>query len=272
MRAENEAFNQWLLKVGDGEVDRLEVPESMLSSDIIDSVFDENFSEDSLQNSVLLASRNCEVDKLNEKVLEKLQGDSVVCEGYSWATSVDGDGTDDDELMLRYQPEYLSILNPVGLPPQRLKLKVGATVMLLRNLCIKDGLCNGTRMTVSQIYKHALFCTILTGNNRGNIAVIPRIVINTKGDSELPFVLNRKQFPVRLAFAMTICKSQGQSFDKVGLFVDQNRPIFGHGQLYVALSRCRSREGLKIQIVGGKSEEERNTICNIVYKEVLQTS
>ena len=68
---------------------------------------------------------------------------------------------------------------------------------------------------------------------------------------------------------MTINKSQGQTFDKVGLFIDQNSPIFTHGQLYVALSRCRTKSGLKIQIVGARDDNENSSIKNIVYTEIL---
>jgi len=48
--------------------------------------------------------------------------------------------------------------------------------------------------------------------------------------------MNRIQFPVTLAYCMTIHKSQGQTFNKVGIYLDS--PCFTHGQLYVALSRC----------------------------------
>lgn len=186
------------------------------------------------------------------------------------ATAVDGDATDTDEMTLRYQPEFLSSLNPSGMAKQSLKLKIGGVVMLLRNICIQDGLCNGTRLAVLKIEKSILHCKILTGEKAGNIVALPKITLTTKEDNTLPFVLNRKQFPVKLAFAMTFNKSQGQSFNKVGIFIDKKKPIFAHGQLYVAMSRCRNKEGLKIKIVNAV-EEELTQLQNIVYKEVLKS-
>ncbi|XP_072153727.1 ATP-dependent DNA helicase pif1-like [Bemisia tabaci] len=269
MRANNEEFSEWLLQIGNGKKEIVEFPSEMICNEnIVDSIFKE-YNEETLKTSILLASRNCEVDRLNEEVLSKMEGETIVSEGFSWATAVDGDLTDQDELTLRYQPEYLASLNPSGMPSQNLKLKEGAVVMLLRNICIEDGLCNGTRLIVLKINKYILHCSILTGEKKGKIVSLPKITLNTKEQTNLPFVLNRKQFPVRLAFAMTISKSQGQSFDRVGIFIDKERPMFAHGQLYVALSRCRTKEGLKIKIINFDDDKNKNTAMNIVYQEVL---
>ena len=103
---------------------------------------------------------------------------------------------------------------------------------------------------------------IVTGDRKGTVVDMHRIQLNTStGHSHLPFVLYRRQFPVRLAYALTINKSQGQTFERVGIYIQ--RPIFAHGQLYVALSRCVSRENIKICITKEKK------IRNIVYKEII---
>ncbi|KAF2346423.1 DNA helicase, partial [Trinorchestia longiramus] len=86
---------------------------------------------------------------------------------------------------------------------------------------------------------------ILTGSKKGEHAFIPRINL-VPSDTNLPFNFCRRQFPLIPAFAMTINKSQGQSFSNVGVYLPS--PVFSHGQLYVALSRIRNRNNIKIVI------------------------
>ena len=72
----------------------------------------------------------------------------------------------------------------------------------------------------------------------------------------------RVQFPVRVCYAMTIHKGQGQSLDRVGVFIAQQ--VFAHGQLYVGLSRVRKASGLKVFVEG-----QGKYLKNIVYQEIL---
>ncbi|GFU80453.1 ATP-dependent DNA helicase [Trichonephila clavipes] len=77
-----------------------------------------------------------------------------------------------------------------------------------------------------------LEATILIGKFQGEVVLLPRIPM-TLSDSPIQF--KRLQFPVRLAFAMTINKSQGQTMTMCGL--DLDNPCFSHSQLYVECSR-----------------------------------
>ena len=70
---------------------------------------------------------------------------------------------------------------------------------------------------------------------------------------------------------MIVNKSQGQTFDKIGHYINQNKPIFGHGQLYAALSRCHSKHGIKVQIIGIKNTVEKVSMKNVVFKEVMKS-
>ena len=77
-----------------------------------------------------------------------------------------------------------------------------------------------------------LKCRIMSvdGKFGGNVVFIPRITLSSNAE-DMPIPLQRRQFPVQLAFAMTVNKSQGQSLKHVGL--DLRTPVFSHGQLYV---------------------------------------
>ncbi|XP_028102779.1 ATP-dependent DNA helicase PIF7-like [Camellia sinensis] len=152
--------------------------------------------------------------------------------------------------------------NPPGLPAFKLELKVGCPIMLLRNIAPKDGLCNGTRLMVSRCNTRIIEAQILTREKFDNLVFIPRISL-TPSSSEMPFRMTRRQFPVRLAYALTINKSQKQSVKFVG--VDLRIPVFSHGQLYVALSRCTSFDHICVLL----PNDESDSTTNIVYPEIL---
>ena len=97
------------------------------------------------------------------------------------------------------------------MPLHSLHLKVGAPVILMRNL-IK---ANGTRLVVRRVHCNVLEAVIITGNRIGDICLILRIK-SSSSDSNQPFALRRRQFPVRLAFAMSINEAHGQTMQRIG--------------------------------------------------------
>ncbi|XP_072065703.1 uncharacterized protein [Arachis hypogaea] len=106
---------------------------------------------------------------------------------------------------------------------------------------------------------------IVSGSNVGDKVFITRMNM-IPSDTVIPFKFERRQFLVSLSFAMTINKSQGQTLSTVGLFL--RRPVFSHGQLYVALSRVRNRNGLKILLCDEGLVDATRTE-NVVFKEVF---
>jgi hypothetical protein len=141
------------------------------------------------------------------------------------------------------------------------------TIILLCNLNPSEGLCNGTRLIIKRCQQYIIDAEILTGINRGKRVFIPRTRL-TASDADLPFQLVRRQFPIKLSFAMTINKAQGQTIPNVGLYLP--KPVFTHGQLYVALSRVQSKDNIKVLVKNGHVNGKEGTYTkNIVYKEIF---
>jgi ATP-dependent exoDNAse (exonuclease V) alpha subunit len=79
-------------------------------------------------------------------------------------------------------------------------------------------LCNGTRLLITRLADCVLEVTVMTGLAVWQSVCIPRIVLNAT-DPKWPFVLQHRQFPLRVCYAITINKSQGQTLRKVGIYL-----------------------------------------------------
>ena len=125
--------------------------------------------------------------------------------------------------------------------------------MLLRNVNPTEGLCNGTRLIYRELCQHTISAKIVSGPHKGKKVFILRITLQTSNSEKngIPFI--RTQFPIRLCFATTINKSQGKIILYVGIYLRES--IFSHEQLYVALSRVRSSNIVKVLVVLRTSDD-----------------
>jgi ATP-dependent DNA helicase PIF1 len=268
------AFAQFLKTIGDGKEiphgivtipeDLLLPPHSHHISGLIDRIYSQpQLTAEYLSSRIILSLTNKMVDELNITISRKFPG--ATQSFYSADSVAEADNVNPN----LYPPEFLATISPPGLPPSLLKLKIGLPVLLLRNLDSTNGLCNGTRMIIKRMSPRLLEVEIISGDGQhiGKRALIPRIPL-LSSMPQMPFQLIRLQFPVKVAFAMTINKSQGQSMEHLGIYLPSN--VFGHGQLYVAFSRAMDRSKIKVLIepTAGSAEVIKTT-RNLVYHEVL---
>ena len=102
----------------------------------------------------------------------------------------------------------MNSINGNNFPTHELVLKKGVPIMLLHNL--NQGLCNGTRLIVTALGNMIVQAEILTGTHAGNSVIIHRIILFSKTSNKLLFVMERRQFPIKVCYAMTINKSLGK--------------------------------------------------------------
>lgn len=228
MRAQNDKwYSDFLLRIGNGTEetfsnDYVQLPDDILIeyesdksfSTLIDCVFPDltvNYMHSSyMRERAILSTRNEHVDGLNARMIDMFPGKEKV---YYSHDSVDDDSNN------HYSLDFLNSITPNRLPPHELRVKKNCPIILLRNLDPHNGLCNGTRLVVRAFEENAIDAEIVNGQHAGNRVFIPRIPLSPSKDVSLPFKFKRKQFPIRLSFAMTINKAQDQTIPNVGIYL-----------------------------------------------------
>lgn len=178
-----------------------------------------------LDNFITLTTHNWKADKINQNQLAKLDGDIFTFNG-----NLEGD------------------FNDKALPTEmELNLKVGAQVMFVKNdIKPEKKYYNGKLAQVIKISKEEIIVSFLDDNEEYTLEKAKwdnvRYEYNAEDDKIKEKIIGSfSQFPIRLAWAVTIHKSQGLTFDRAVIDAGQS---FAAGQVYVALSRCRSLEGV----------------------------
>ena len=256
-------FAEQLLRLGNGEIPTdettqcIDLPSTLcvvvssgeiLIEKVFPNIVQKYTNHEWLSERVILIPKNVDVSLMNTEIQNRIPGEIHTYK------SIDTVLTENEAV--NYPTEFLNSMDLPGLPPHELTLKIGTPVICLRNIN-PPRLCNGTRLAIKSLMSNLIEATILNGKYKGEDILIPRIPMIP---TDLPFEFKRLQFPIRLAFAMTINKAQGQSLRVCG--VSLANPCFSHGQLYVACSRVGKPTNLYIYA-------PTNQTKNIVYPKVL---
>lgn len=201
-----------------------EVRSGKLSSQELAAKLDSCFRPLNTDDGILptkLFTHRADVDAINKNELEKLPGE---CTTYHARDTGD-----------------VNLLDASCQAPKTFELKVGSQVMLVKNISSRRGLVNGSRGVVEKISSSGL--PYVKFISQGNQAAIPidreKWTIKIGGR----VVATRTQLPLTLAWAITVHKSQGMSLDRVEISLQR---AFEPGMAYVALSRAKSMQGLRI--------------------------
>lgn len=190
---------------------------------------------------------NRDADALNQKKLHALKTESVFFyaedefyryqrDGRRETICITRDGTDD---LREEERKIWEDFDRDCRAPRVLELRLGCRVMLLINIDVRGGLVNGTCGTVTKLSSSHI--EVLFDGQATSWSLQRETFDCMRGEQ---VITERRQYPLRLAYGITIHKSQGMTFDQ--LVVHMNK-IFDFGQAYVALSRTRTLGGLFIR-------------------------
>ncbi|EFO96653.1 hypothetical protein CRE_02649 [Caenorhabditis remanei] len=270
-------YSRLILEIGDGsnyvheKRQMVSIPDKLIltgtDTNLVDWVFPDVNTYKLVESSAVLTVDNRTALRINEYILDKLNGE------LREFASID---TADKDNALNVDPAIFATETPAGMPPHRLRLKVGAQIVLLRNLSVEAGLCNGTRLTIVSFGEDVRFFIIYCHRNtdpKKQMVFLHRILMSPSGKGGKSCGFRRRQFPIRLSYASTINKAQGQTLSRCGLLL--HSPVFSHGQLYVAMSRVRRSQDFRIwHYKRGTSDDNYIhggiLVRNVVYREVFQ--
>jgi hypothetical protein len=209
---------------------------------------------------VILSSVNVDVDRINRLIVDMMPADRPSRNYLS--TNVAGEHDVHNPENAIFSPEGMQTIVSPTLPYHLLELKVGTPVMCMQNLDVPNGLANGAMMVVTRLEQDVVWVMTNSRNGVVEMPIIPTVFDYDNGNG---FKFSRTQLPLRIAFAVTIHRSQGRTYDVVGYH--GGRPVFYHGGLFVAFTRCTTAEGFSV-FVRSPSDYPRPTARNVVHPRV----
>jgi hypothetical protein len=192
----------------------------------------------SASKSCILCVTNEDVDLWNAEIQKENKNQEVPLPASDEFADVDDDN---GHLAKLFTPSIQAELNNVAsVPPSILLLKENDICIVLRSLKT-DNIPTNARLRIRRIGQRSIIGQLIDDGDR--IVTIPKIRFNFYMKGGRSYKIRRTQFPLRLAYAMTVNKCQGQTLERV--LLDTTVCTFSHGHLYVALSRVRSRLNIR---------------------------
>nr|GEV14731.1 DNA helicase [Tanacetum cinerariifolium] len=268
-------FSTWLLDIGDGNIGtpdesgtkdifNVHIPIHLCISDsdmalteLINFIYDDMALQTStvedLQKKAIVAPTNESADMINAHVLSLVNHQQRI---YLSSDEAIPHGNDGGETELLYPAEYLNSLNFSGFPPHMLQLKIGAPIILLRNLNIAACLCNRTRLIVTQLLDKVIEARIIT-RTRTKM---------TEPSNPAPNQIDKGKLPLVEATTVSIADIKPAQVDQA---IELKALISMH------MKKCQSQSSLPLVQLGQQNATEINATSATYYylnPEIPETS
>ena len=174
--------------------------------------------------------------------------------------------------MSQFTSRFLNTINEPGAPTHEISLKENDYCFLTAKLPIEDKAVNNTKVQILKFYRYGILVEMLSTKKR---LIITRKHFKTDVKSRrrnvISFTFIRRQYPLRLCYAMTFNKSQGQTLSRVS--IDLRHNVFSHGQLVVAFGRATRRSDVLALVTKqnqSKSNDNVHHTLNVVHEILLR--
>jgi hypothetical protein len=228
--------------------------------------FPDGFNVDSLPKCCILAATNQQVDVWNEFVQSMNSQEPHILLSYDEFCQVDDPHGHIGRMVTR---DVMNSFTDSGkCPPHQVVLKVNDLCILMRAVNKEEKFTTNTRVLVVAITQNIVrVCTLDPSYRR--YCNLPRFLFKLRLPFGKSFTMTRRQFPLRLAYALTMNKCQGQTLERC--VVDLTHPPFMHGHLNVALSRIRNASQIALYVTSDQYVDDSTDVytVNVVYPEIL---
>ena len=234
------------------------------TNNALNFLYPNNFNTPNLHFRAILCATNQDVDEWNSKV-QQLNPEPAI----TFTARNEFSNIDDPKNILKslFTDDACMFYKQNGVPDHIIILKKGDLCFVMRTLNRKEKLSNNTRVIIREIYRYSI--KVETVSQHPKMFLIPRIKFNVKLKFG-GFSIIRTQFPLRLAYAMTKNKSQGQGIPFT--LNDIRNPPFSHGHLYVSMSRATDVDQVSFFCNEDQIEEGALLVDNVVFNEMLLIS